>query len=177
MKVSIFNGSPKKDGDTAAVTSYLAEALRAGGADAEEHFLYHMGVRGCLTCGLGPGRDNAVKMINVFLSSDLAVLACPIYTERITDSLNAFIDLLYHICRYDDDVMERIEGKKVAAVLTSDDGGALSESASGQLRRLCELLRMDIVGIFEVPFSGNEDFVSSSFREKISFFAEKITNG
>ena len=176
MKVSIFNGSPKKDGDTAAVTSSMIETMKARGADAEEHFLYHMGVRGCLTCGLGSGRDNAVKMINVFLSSDLAVFACPIYMERITDSLNAFIDLLYHICRYDDEVMEKVGGKKVAAVLTSDDGGASSDDASGMLRRLFGLLKMNNVGIFTVPFSGNEA-ASPSFSEKVSDFAEKIMNG
>ncbi|MDR0335125.1 MAG: NAD(P)H-dependent oxidoreductase [Methanomassiliicoccaceae archaeon] len=174
MKVSIFNGSPKKDGETAAVTSVLKDIAKVRGADADEHFLYHMGIRGCLTCGYGPGRENAMKMIAAFISSDLPVLACPIIMWRISDSLNALIDLMYHVCRYDDETMERIAGKRVAIVLTADDGGAAVTDATELLRRFCGLLGMEVAGVLTVTHAPAEDMNAPASIEKIRSFAEMI---
>lgn len=177
MKVSIFNGSVRKDGRTAAVTSVLKDAMTANGARVNEYFLYSMGIKGCLTCGCGPGKDCATDLVDKLLDDDIAIFASPIRMQRTTDSLNGFMEMLFHMCRFDEDTMKKANGKRTAVVLVTSEG---TDSADESLRLFAEFFErtgMNFVYSILVQFDGNEPIMERHNKENIRRLAERITEG
>jgi len=174
MRIAIFNGGPRKNGRTAAVTSSVKKRAEALGAEVEEHFLHHMGIKGCLTCGTKSGIENARIMAREFADCDLAVLASPIYMWRITESLKAFFEILCAVCKDDDSVEEKLKGKKVAAVLTTDVDDNVAADAIKMIRMLCEHLHMNYSGEYVVPFADTEKINGAECQKEICDFTDKI---
>ncbi|MDR0198549.1 MAG: hypothetical protein LBI08_02265, partial [Methanomassiliicoccaceae archaeon] len=145
----------------------LIEAIEALGAEVNEYFLYHMKIKGCLTCGCGIGKDNAVEMVNVLVSGDVAILASPIHMRRPTDSLTSFIEMLYHMCRFDEAIMEKAEGMKVAAVFTTDGEEDAATDASEMLQRLCDQLNMRYMGALTVSSAVGDAWSVRDLVEKM----------
>ena len=50
MNVCILMGSPRKEGNTAALLQPFCEELKAHGAETEVHWLYDLDLRPCLAC-------------------------------------------------------------------------------------------------------------------------------
>ena len=50
LNVCILMGSPRKQGNTAALLDPFCEELERGGAEVEIHWLYDMEIRPCLAC-------------------------------------------------------------------------------------------------------------------------------
>ncbi|MDR2866652.1 MAG: flavodoxin family protein [Methanomassiliicoccaceae archaeon] len=175
MKVTIFNGSPRKDDSTASATSLLAEMMAASGADVNEHFLYYLNIKGCLTCGIGGrGKENACTMVNELISSDAAVLASPIYMWNMADPLKSLMEVLCAICRDDSDAVRSLEGKKMAAVFATDDGNEVAEAAAKPLRALCDNFRIRYTGTLTVPFTDRDKISEEQFRISVRNFADMI---
>jgi|GEM_PF-1876197 len=174
MKIGIFNGGPRKNGRTAAVTASLRNRFEGCGAVTEEHFLYHMGIKGCLTCGTKSGLENARAMAREFASCDLVILATPIYMWKMTDSLKAFIDVLCAVCKDEDDISEKVRGKRVAAVLTTDVDENVAADAESAIELISEILRMDHLGSFILPFADLDRIGGEECQSEIRNFADKI---
>ena len=51
MKIISLQGSPRKNGNTAKVLSWVEEELLASGHDVESVFLNSKNLKGCLACG------------------------------------------------------------------------------------------------------------------------------
>ena len=143
MKVTIFNGSLRKDGDTAAATSYLKELIAKADADVNEYFLFHMNIKGCLTCGPGTGREKAAEMVRELASGDLVIIASPVYMYRPTDSVIALLNVLHSMCRDDDGIADAVRGKRTAIILTGEEDAAAV--AAGPLRQMCGSLGMNVI--------------------------------
>ena len=174
MKVAVFNGGPRKNGRTAAVTSSLKDALASSGAVTDEHFLYHMGIKGCLTCGTRSGLENARAMVREFASCDLAVLASPIYMWQMSEPLKAFIGVLMAVCKDDDDIAKKVNGKKVAAVFTTDVDGNVAADTVDAIGMLSGHLKMDYLDAFILPFADLEKIGGAECQNEIRGFAEMI---
>ena len=174
MNAMIFNGSVRNQGRTAAVTSCLKEALIGRGADVKEYFLYSLGIKGCLTCGCGPGKDCAMDLVDKLLNEDVVIFASPIRMQRTTDSLNAFIEMLFHLCRYDDASMEKANGKKAAVVLATSEGSDSADESLQLFREFFARIGMNFVGSLVVHFEGNEPLIEQRYKDAIQKFAEKI---
>jgi len=174
MNAMILNGSMRKDGRTAAVTSSVKKFLVERGIGANEHFLYQMGIKGCLTCGCGTGKDNATELVKELILCDIPIFASPIRMERTTDSLNAFIELLFHTCRYDDETMDKVKNKKAAVVLTTDGDIDTAAEALELFRELFSRLGMDFVSSLTVPFADKEKILSHEYQKKIKDFVDAI---
>ncbi|MCL2142934.1 MAG: NAD(P)H-dependent oxidoreductase [Methanomassiliicoccaceae archaeon] len=174
MNAMIFNGSIRKNGRTAAMTSVIADAIRSKGSDAEEYFLYHMGVKGCLTCGYGAGRDNAVELVKKILLTDLVIFAGPIYLEHLPDPLNSLIDVLYYVCRGNDESLSKMEGKRIAVALITDGDARATEDPVKALNALSDHFKADFAGSLTIPFATIENVTSSGSAEKIRDFVSVI---
>jgi len=203
MKVTIFNGSPRKKGNTATMTGHLAEYLRSEGADTKEHFLYHMNIKGCMNCGacredgsgqqtgeaagsgsvcrVGEGlrecaiKDDAIGLMMDFWESDLVIFASPIYMWHLTASLNAFIERLHSLCRYDGPVVNLMEGKKIAIAMTMGDDEYVAADAVNSLLLFCDYFKIEYKGAFAVPFADPEQIERPLYQEKMRDFVKKIT--
>jgi multimeric flavodoxin WrbA len=184
MKVTIFNGSPRRNGNTAAMTVSLAEKLRSAGATVKEHFLYRMDIKGCMNCDAcraGDGlsecaiKDDAIRLLEEFAGSDLIILASPIYMWHLTASMNAFIERLHALCRHDTSV-NRMEGKKIAIAMTMGDDEYVAADAVNSLLHFCEYFKIVYVGAFAVPFADKEQITRPLYQEKMRDFVNRITN-
>ncbi|MCL2142935.1 MAG: flavodoxin family protein [Methanomassiliicoccaceae archaeon] len=183
MNVTIFNGSPRKNGNTAALTSSLAVKLRAAGANVEEHFLYHMKIKGCMNCGAcrsGSGlnecsiKDDFIPLAEKFLSSDLVIIASPIYMWDLTSSANAFLERLHSLCRHEPPYVNKMEGKRLAIAMTMGDDEYVAAGAVTSLIMFCEYFKIIYEGAFAVPFADKEQILRPMYQEKMDDFVKKI---
>ncbi|MCD8089836.1 MAG: flavodoxin family protein [Clostridiales bacterium] len=105
MKVMGINGSPKRDGNTAAVLSAMAEELKAAGIEVE---ILHIGAEvkhGCTGCGgcsktedgLCIYRDDIVNEAAAKMrEADGIIIGSPVYYSGIAGGMKAFLDRVFY---------------------------------------------------------------------------------
>ena len=184
MKVTIFNGTPRKNGNTATMTSSLKKKIEAFGAEVDEHFLYDMDIKGCMNCDVCQSsgelkectiKDDAIGLIKRFVSSDLIILASPVYMWHLTASLNAFMERMHSMCRhYDEKPINKLEGKRIAIAMTMGDDEYVAADVVNSLLMFCGYFKMEYAGAFAVPFASQEQIMRPLYQEKMRDFVDKI---
>lgn len=104
MKITVLNGSPRKQ-NTAAMVDAFAEGAKAAGHEVEVLQVGRMKINGCLACeychGKGEGKcvqkDDMEKVMPAYKDSDMLVFASPIYYFDVTAQLSAAIQRVYAI--------------------------------------------------------------------------------
>ncbi|MEE3362059.1 MAG: flavodoxin family protein [Anaerovoracaceae bacterium] len=102
-KIVILNGSPRKNGNTSALTASFTEGAKSAGCDVTEFFLSGMDIRGCLGCfGGRSGRDcpcvqndDMAKIYPKIKEADVVVLASPLYYWSVSGQLKTAVDRLF----------------------------------------------------------------------------------
>lgn len=103
MKITAFNGSPRgKNSNTGTmVTEFLAGAAKAD-VQAEQVFLSEKKIGhclGCFKCWIStPGKcivkDDMTELLDKVISSDLIIMATPLYVDGVTGIMKNFMDRL-----------------------------------------------------------------------------------
>lgn len=113
MKVIAFNGSPRKNWNTATLLNKALEGAASQGAETELIHLYDLNFRGCISCYACKTRDNKSYgkcAINDELThilarveeADAMILGSPNYIGAPTSFMKAFLErLLYPYVVYD----------------------------------------------------------------------------
>ena len=104
MKITVLNGSPRKQNTTAMVEAF-AEGAKAAGHEVEVIQVGKMKINGCLACeychGKGAGqciqKDDMEKVMPAYKDCDMIVFASPIYYFDVTAQLSAAIQRVYAI--------------------------------------------------------------------------------
>ena len=104
MKITVLNGSPRKQ-NTAAMVDAFAEGAKAAGHEVEVLQVGRMKINGCLACeychGKGEGKcvqkDDMEKVMPAYMDCDMIVFASPIYYFDMTAQLSAAIQRVYAI--------------------------------------------------------------------------------
>jgi multimeric flavodoxin WrbA len=181
MKITIFNGSPRKYGNTSVMTSSLKEKMKAH--DVNEYFLYHMDIKGCMNCGSCHSgkdledcviKDDAIPLIEEFLASDLVILASPVYMWHLTASLNAFMERLHSLHRYENEPVNKLEGKRAAIAMTMGDDEYVAADIVNSLLHFCVYFKMEYAGAFAVPFADKEQVMRPLYQEKMQDFVDRL---
>ncbi len=103
MKVTVFNGSPRgRKSNTHQIVEPLLAGASQAGAETEEVFLIEKNIgycRGCFHCwtetpGVCVIKDDMAELMELFLDSDYAGLATPVYGMYMTGLLKTFTDRL-----------------------------------------------------------------------------------
>ena len=90
MKTVIINGSPRKNGDTAALISHLKKGLHG---EIVQFDAYDSSIRPCIDCRACrngeqcPIQDAFPKMLSAINEADVIVLASPVYFSELTGPL------------------------------------------------------------------------------------------
>ncbi|MFB3890326.1 MAG: flavodoxin family protein [Candidatus Bathyarchaeia archaeon] len=132
MKVVGFNGSARKDGNTAILLKRLLAVLEAEGFETELVQLAGERIGGCnacRTCYTTKDKrciitdDRVNDYIAKMLSADGIVLGSPVYFAMMTPELKALIDRAGYVARANGDMFKRKVG---AAVVVARRAGAIA---------------------------------------------------
>ena len=109
-KACILLASPRKQGNTAALTAPFAAELEKLGWSCRTVWLYDLEVRPCRACRVCqqdwtvfgcPQNDDMQEIFDSVLACDLLVLATPIYSWYCTPPMKAVLDrLVYGMNKY-----------------------------------------------------------------------------
>jgi multimeric flavodoxin WrbA len=124
MKVVAFNGSPRKDGNTAILIGHVFTALAEQGIETELVSLADKTIHGCIACGkCAENRDkrcavddDANGCIEKMLAADGIVLGSPVYFQDVTPEMKALIDRAGFVARSNSRMMKNKLGAAVAAL-------------------------------------------------------------
>jgi multimeric flavodoxin WrbA len=131
MKVVAFNGSARKDGNTAILVNVVFKELKKAGIKTELVQLAGKKIRGCTACGKcfeNQDKQCAVKgdvgndCIGKMLEADGIILASPTYFADVSTELKALIDRSGFVAKANQDMFKRKVGAGVIAVRR---GGAI----------------------------------------------------
>ena len=146
MKITILNGSPRKE-NTAAMVDAFAEGAKAAGHEVEILHVGRMKIAGCLGCEYchtkGEGkciqRDDIDKVIPSYLDADMVVYASPVYYFDMTAQLSAAIQRVYCIGKPP-------KAKKAALLVSSGSAGS-ANGAITTYKDMIAYLGMEDAGI------------------------------
>jgi multimeric flavodoxin WrbA len=125
VKVVAFNGSARKDGNTALLIRRVLEVLEAEGLETEliqlagEHI---SGCNACRTCFSTKNHrcviedDNVNEYIQKMMEADGVILGSPVYFSMMSPELKALIDRAGYVALANDYLFKRKVGAAVVAV-------------------------------------------------------------
>ena len=131
MYVVAFNGSPRRDGNTAVLIETVLERLRAAGIETEHVQLAGRrlaGCTGCLTCRETLDMtcvidDDVVNAcIAKMVAADGIIIGSPVYYADLTTNTKALIERAGYVTRGNGEALRRKVGAAVVAVRR---GGAI----------------------------------------------------
>lgn len=115
MKVLAFNGSPRKNANTATLLKKSLEGARQGGAiETEIIHLYDLNFTGCRSCfackklngnsyGQCAVQDGLTQVIEEARKADVLIFGSPIYFGNLSGEMRSFLErLLFAAFSYDD---------------------------------------------------------------------------
>jgi multimeric flavodoxin WrbA len=131
MKVVAFNGSARKDGNTAILVNTAFKELKKAKIETELVQLAGKKISGCIACGkcfenkdkrCVVANDILNECIEKMLEADGIILASPTYFADISTNMKALIERSGFVARANKDMFRRKVGASVVAVRR---GGAI----------------------------------------------------
>lgn len=125
MKVIAFNGSARKDGNTARLINFTFAELEAAGVETELVQLAGRPIHGCIACykcfaskdrRCAVQDDIANECIEKMDSADGIIIGSPTYFAGITPEAKALIDRCGMVARANADMYKRKVGAAVVSV-------------------------------------------------------------
>jgi multimeric flavodoxin WrbA len=125
MKVIAFNGSARKDGNTAILLNYVLDELQKDGIETEVVNLAGKKIRGCIACfKCFENKDQRCSIkddfinecIEKMLSANGIILGSPTYFCDVSTEIKALIDRAGLVAKANDDMFKRKLGAAVVAV-------------------------------------------------------------
>ena len=188
MKVLVLMGSPRKQGNTAALLRPFSEELTLRGHEVETVPLYERDIRPCVAClkcqedwnDFGCSQwDDVPQLFHRVLDCDLLVLATPIYAWYCTPPMKALLDrLVYGMNKfYGDTIGPSLWQGKPVALLTScgyrpEKGSDLFEEG---MRRYCKHSGLKYLGSHTERHLGyNTVFMDADKEVRVREFARQL---
>lgn len=125
MKVVAFNGSARKDGNTAILLRRVLAVLEAEGVETELIQLAGKQIHGCMACSTCRKiKNRECKIVNdpvngfiaKMAEADGILLGSPTYFSMMTPEMKALIDRAGYVARANGDMFQRKIGAAVVAV-------------------------------------------------------------
>lgn len=125
MKVVAFNGSARKDGNTAILINYALSEIREEGIETELVQLAGQKIHGCRACykcmenkdkACAVKDDIANECIQKMIEADGIILGSPTYFSDVSPELKSLIDRAGLVSKMNDFLFKRKVGAAVVAV-------------------------------------------------------------
>ncbi len=155
MKITVITGSPRKNGNTFAMTDAFIEAAKAKGHEVVRYDAAMMKIGGCHACmtcfktGKACSFDDDFNRIAPdILDADAVVFAMPVYWYSIPAQIKGVIDRLFSFVVGGKD----IAGKKMGLICCcEEDDTTVMDGVKIPMERTAALLKWDIAGEVLVP--------------------------
>ena len=125
MKVIAFNGSARKEGNTAILLNLVLDELKAEGIETELYSLAGKPVQGCIACfkcfekknkRCNVEKDIINECIQKMVEADGILLGSPTYFADVSPNMKALIERCGMVGRANEDLYKRKVGAAVVAV-------------------------------------------------------------
>jgi multimeric flavodoxin WrbA len=125
MKVVAFNGSARKDGNTAILLNTVLDEIRKEGIETELVQFAGKSLQGCIACykcfenknrRCAVEKDEMNSYIGKMLGADGILLGSPTYFSDVTANMKALIERCGMVARANEDMFKRKAGAGVVAV-------------------------------------------------------------
>lgn len=173
MKVFSVLGSPNKNGNTAALLKEFLRGVQENheGVEYSEVFLQEKKISGCTACNSCRNdtkgciiKDDMQLLYEEVKSSNILVLATPIYWWNMTAQLKTFIDRLYALRSPD------FKGKEIVLIMThegteEDSGAKVVESSIEQMTEYLgvKFIRKYGVSTGKITVSDNKEALEKAY--------------
>lgn len=188
MNCCILIGSPRKNGNTAALLTPFTEELARNHIDYDLIWLYDKKIEPCTACRTCQKdwsvfgccqKDDMSQIFDKILTCDMIVLATPIYSWYCTPPMKALLDrLVYGMNKYygDEKGPSLWAGKDVALITTCgyrpERGADLWEEG---IKRYCKHSQLNYLGMLAERHLGYQTaFMDQPKVDHASAFARKI---
>ena len=159
-KIVILNGSPRRNGNSAALVKAFTEGAESAGNTVTEFFLDGMNIHGCKGCFGGHSsrecpcvqKDDMDKIYPAVKGCDVVIFSSPLYYWNMSGQLRTAIDRLFALEEGDGNLL-RGNGRSCALLMAAEGHGF--EDVLLYYDHLTEHLRWENLG--HVLAGGNGD--------------------
>ena len=170
MKLTILNGSPRKENIEAIVNAF-AEGAKEAGHEVEILHVGKMKIAGCMACeychGKGNGaciqKDDMQEIYPMMAEAEALILAAPIYYFTLNAQIQAPIQRMY--C-----VNKPAKVQKMALMVSSYSPGVY-EGAKAEFRDICNYWSAENMGVVTAKVDEQK---TDETRQKIVELAAKL---
>ena len=149
MNILVLNGSPRPNGNTAAMVAAFVEGAGENGHNITVVPVCQKKIAGCLACEYchtkGEGKclqkDDMQEVYSVLTEAEMIVLASPIYYHSVTGQLQCAINRIYAL-----DKPKKL--KKAALILSSGDDNVYDGAIYEYQNSFLNYLKLENMGIF-----------------------------
>jgi multimeric flavodoxin WrbA len=184
MRVLTILGSPRKNGNTNAVLSWVEDELRKNGHEVDRANVAEKNINGCISCYKCQGpdvefecaqNDDGTEILDKLKAVDAIVVGTPLYCWSFTGQLKPLLDRFLSQSRgyMTPEHTSSIAGKPVALVVTC--AGPVEDNADCLPRifgRIVDYLKANLVDTLIVP--GCTDKPSEGAEENARKLASAI---
>ncbi len=171
MNILVLNGSPRKDGNTAAMVGAFKEGAESSGNKVTVLNVGRMKIAGCIACehchtkgnGVCAQKDDMAEVTAELKKADMLVLAAPIYYFTMCGQIQCTIDRFY--------ALGEMKNITKAAMLLSSASPGVYDASIAQYKAMTGYLGMKDVGI--ITAHGDENKSDKKLAE-IKAFASGI---
>lgn len=188
MKCYILMGSPRKNGNTAALLEPIIDEMEKNGVSCETDWLYDMDIKGCVAClhcqhNMNEPdcavKDDMQNVIKKALECDILIYATPIYSWYCTAPMKAAMDRLIYCCNktyMGQNGPRLLEGKKFASITSSGYRPEKGNSVWNMgLTNYSKHGGMNYIGVEgEKDHGYDHEFMSEDKAEHMRLFAREI---
>ncbi len=174
MKILVLNGSPRPQGNTAAMVQAFAEGARDAGHSVTVVEVCRMKIAGCLACEYchtkGKGhcvqQDDMQQVYPLLEEAEMIVLASPIYYHGFTGQLQCAINRIYAL-----DKPKHL--KKAALIMSSGSDHVYCGAIYEYQNSFLNYLKLEDMGIFSAFGDQNK---SAQKLEELRQFGRQLGN-
>lgn len=184
MKMLAFNGSPRKNGNTAIFLKKALQGAELQGAYTELINLYDFDYKGCTSClacktttsksyGKCALRDTLTPLLKKIEEADAIILGSPIYFGRVTAAMAAFYErLVYPYLAFTKPYYSSLYPKKMPVGFIYDMN--VTEDISNELGYMRQMELND--SFLKIVF-GHSEFLNIYDTRQVEDFSNLITYG
>lgn len=186
MKITTLQGSARRNGNTAKITSWVEEELQSKGHSVENIYLSSKNLNGCLACKKCKEKvdeiaciqnDEVIPVLEKMLGSDLIIFASPIYFWSFSSQMKTVIDRTYslYVNYHKPDHVSLMAGKSTALLVTG--AGPYENNAEGMFeafRRMQKPHKSINAGELYIGRCSTPENLDDKIKQQCIEFAGKI---